>query len=64
MADEARAILDHQDAVAELERLRNLATYDQLSVRLEQAEEFSAVVDLFPLEHTSSSQFTDMDGHI
>ena len=64
VAHEARAILDHQDAVAELERLRNFATYDQLSVRLEQTEEFFAVVDPFPLEHTPSSQVTDMNGHI
>ena len=60
----SRAILDHQDAVAELERLRNFATYDQLSVRLEQTEEFFAVVDPFPLEHTPSSQVTDMNGHV
>src|SRR5208337_2526549 len=64
VAHEARAILDHQDAVAELERLRNFATYDQLSVRLEQTEEFFAVVDPFPLEHTPSSQVTDMNGHV
>src|SRR5271157_2717643 len=64
VAHEARAILDHQDAVAELERLRNFATDDQLSVRLEQTEEFFAVVDPFPLEHTPSSQVTDMNGHI
>ena len=48
VADEARTILDYQDAVTELERLRNLATYDQLSVRLEQTEEFFAVVDPSP----------------
>ena len=64
MAHEARTILDHQDAVAELERLRNFTTYDQLSVRLEQTEEFFAVVDPFPLEHTPSSQVTDMNGHV
>ena len=64
VAHEARTILDHQDAVAELERLRNFTTYDQLSVRLEQTEEFFAVVDPFPLEHTPSSQVTDMNGHV
>src|SRR5512146_268989 len=64
VADEARAILDYQDAVAELERLRNLATDDQLSVRLEQTEEFFAVVDPFSLEYSPSSQVTDMNGHI
>ena len=39
VAHEARAILDHQDAVAELERLRNFATYDQLSSRFAHFEE-------------------------
>src|SRR3954471_1081864 len=45
VAHEARAVLDDQDAVAELDRLRHLAAFDQLGLRLEQAEELLAVGD-------------------
>jgi len=64
VADEARGILDNQDAMTELEGLRNLATYDQLSLRLKQAEEFFAVLNPFATEHPPSGQVTDMDRHI
>src|SRR4051794_12741440 len=60
----AGAVLDDQDSVAELDRLGDLATLDQLRLRLEHAEELLVVGDLLLREHTASRLFAGSERHI
>ena len=64
MAHEAGTVLDDQDAVAELDGLGDLATLDQLRLRLEQAEELLVVGDRLLGEHAATGLVTGMNRHI
>ena len=51
MTDEAYSILDHQNLVTVLDRIRLFATLDQFRVRLEDAEDLLLVGHRFAEEH-------------
>ena len=64
MTHKAGTILDDQDTVAELDRLGDLATLDQLRLRLEHAEQLLVVGDRLLREHASPRLITGMNRHL
>src|ERR1700726_4923573 len=49
--------------MAELDRVGSLATLDQLSLRLEQAEELLVVLDRFAVEYATPRHVANLDRH-
>ncbi len=64
VAHEARTILDDQDAMAELDRLGDFPAFDQLGLRLEEAEELLVIGDGLLSEHTPPRLITGMNRHV
>jgi hypothetical protein len=60
--DEAGAIFVDQHLTSELDRLGGLASFVQLGVQLEDAEEFLAVGHLFALQHPAAGRAADVQG--
>src|SRR5271163_92516 len=60
MTDETHRIFDHQHVVTKLHRVGLLAALDQLSVRLEDAEDLLLILDRFPQEDAAPCGVADL----
>src|SRR5712691_4095087 len=60
LREKSRTVLEHQHQAAELQRLAGLATFVQLRVRLEEAEQLLVVGDLLAFDHAAMSHLTHL----